>query len=125
MRGLNGRFELIVEAAGMLLLPVEIAAGLRLAPGDLLLLEAGPCAAYVGLEIYHELLADDWQALSAENRWSYLKEFLSRPLTALDSRGALPIPEEIFPLVPGATIGLQVMSLGLVHRLFVYENSRR
>jgi len=120
MKGLNGHVELTVEAAGILPLPVEMAGKLGLEPGDILSLDAGPRAAYVCLEIYREFLADDWQAASPENRWRFLNLFLSRPLTALDSRGALSIPDEIFPLVPGDTVGLQIISLGLVHRIYVY-----
>jgi hypothetical protein len=120
MKGLDGHFELTVETAGALLLPVEIAGSLGVVPGDLLSLDAGPRAAYVCLEIYNEFLADDWQAASPENRWRFLKLFLSRPLTAVDSRGALAIPDEIFPLAPGDKVGLQVISLGLVHRIYVY-----
>ena len=124
MTGLDSHCELTVETAGALLLPVEIVGKLGIVPGDLLSLEAGPRAAYVCLTIYNELLADDWNALSADNRWGYLKDFLSRPLTSLDSRGALSIPEEVFPLVPGDKVGLHVMSLGLVHNLFAFKGGR-
>lgn len=121
MPGVNGHFELTVEAPGTVALPLDLAGDLAVAPGDLLSIEVGPAGAYVCLEIYHELLPDNWDAVSPENRWRFLFEFLCRPLTSLDPQGGLLIPQELFPLLPGDTIDLHVMSLGLVHRVFLYK----
>jgi hypothetical protein len=119
MAALNGHFELTVESDGLLILPAEVLEGLGASPGDFLVLEVGPLASYLVLEIYSELLADNWEALSAENRWRYLQQFLSRPLTAVKPEG-IPIPFEVFPLAPGAKVYLHVLRFG-THRIFLYK----
>ena len=122
MAALNGHFELTVKASGALTLPAKITGGLPVVPGDLFSLHGEPHVLYLG--IYHEFLADNWDALSAENRWRYLKKFLSRPLTALDRRRNLAIPEEVFPLRKGEKVWLYVMSRGLSHCLFLFRKGK-
>jgi hypothetical protein len=84
----NGHFELTVESAGVLSLPEEVLGGLGAVPGDVLSLDVGPLSVYLGLEIYREFLADNWEAVSADNRWRFLHQFLSRPLTAVEREGS-------------------------------------
>jgi hypothetical protein len=120
---LNGQFELTVEVSGFLTLPVKITAGLRVVPGDLFSLhEELPGVLF--LEIYHEHLADNWEALSPVNRWRYLEKFLNRPLAALSRKRALAIPEELFPLRKGENVWLWVMSTGLTHNLLLFQKGK-
>ena len=115
--GLSGHFELAVETEGALSLPLEVISHLGLMPGDLLSLDPAPTCLH--FEIYHEFLADNWPAVSLENRMRYLMEFLRRPLTALEQLGTLPIPREVFPLARGEKVVLQVMNRGLSHQMFL------
>jgi hypothetical protein len=92
-------------------------------PGDLFSLNAEqPGVLY--LEIYHELLADNWEALSPVNRWRYLEKYLCRPLTALSRKGVLAIPEELFPLRKGETVWLWVQRFGLSHELLLFQKGK-
>ena len=118
---LNGHFELTVEISGVLNLPGVVLEGLAVVPGDVFALDVRPLSVYLGLEIYREFLADNWDAISEENRWRYLKEFLSRPLTALGPEEGIAIPAAAFPLVEGDRLALHVMRLS-THRLFVYRS---
>jgi hypothetical protein len=120
MAALNGHFELVVETAGLLCLPGEVLEGLGATPGDFLVLEVGPFISYLVLEIYGELLADNWEALSPENRWLYLRQILSRPLTAVTPEG-IPIPFGVFPLARGERVFLHVLRFG-THRLFLFKD---
>lgn len=120
--GLSGLFELTVETAGVLSLPLEVIEQVGVVPGDILSLERW--TASLSLEIYHEFLADNWRALSSENRWHYLDEFLRRPLTAIERGGTLRIPPEVFPLLQGEKVVLQVMRHGLSHKLFLWREGR-
>src|SRR5881409_399695 len=97
---------------GFLTLPAKITRGLRVVPGDLFFLHE-ELPGVLSLGIYHELLADNWEALSPLNRWRYLEKFLSRPVTTLDRRRALAIPDELFPLRKGDNVWLWVMGSGL------------
>jgi hypothetical protein len=115
--GQSGIFELRVEAAGVLRLSVEVIQAAGVIPGDLLSLEPSPFS--LCLEIYHELLAGNWHSVAPENRWWYLAEFLSRPLTAIERGGRLPIPLEVFPLREGDKVCLQVMTHAFTHRMFL------
>jgi len=119
MKGFDGRFELTVKVAGVLTLPPLIAGWLDLAPGDLFSLEAEPNALFLG--IYKEFLTNNREALLAEKRWRNLKKFLSQPLTALDGRRALAIPEEVFPLRKGEKVWLYVTGWDLPRSLFLFR----
>lgn len=120
---MNGQFELTVEVPRCLTLPAEITGGLRVVPGDLFSLHAEqPGILY--LEIYHEHLADNWEALSPVNRWRYLEPFLSRSLTALSPKGELAIPEELFPLRSGQNVWLWVLRFGLSHKLLLFQKGK-
>jgi hypothetical protein len=122
MKGLDGRFEVTVKAAGALPLPAQIAYRLALVPGDLFSLRAEPNVLYLG--IYKEFLANNGEAFPAENRWRDLKKFLSQPLTALDRRRALAIPEEVFPLRKGDKVWLYVTGWGLQRSLFLFRKAK-
>ena len=76
------------------------------------------------LEIYHELLADNWEALSPVNRWRYLEKYLCRPLTTLSPKGALAIPQELFPLRKGEAVWLWVQRFGLSHELLLFQKGK-
>ena len=117
---MNGHFELTVEATGVLTLPARITRGLRVVPGDLFTLHE-ELPGVLSLGIYHELLADNWEALSPLNRWRYLEKYLSRPMTTLDPRRGLAIPEELFPLRKGENVWLWVMGSGLSHSLLLFK----
>lgn len=117
---MNGQFELTVEAAGVLALTAGITAGLQLVPGDLFFLSAEQ-PGVLHLEIYHEILADNWEALSPVNRWRYLEKFLRRPQTALSPTGDLAIPEDLFPLRKGESVWLWIARLGPSHKLLLFK----
>jgi len=113
----------MVEAAGFLTLPAKVTRGLRVVPGDLFFLHE-ELPGVLSLGIYHELLADNWEALSPENRWRYLEKFLGRPLTTLSHEGDLAIPEELFPLRKGENVWLWVTSSGLTHNLLLFQKGK-
>jgi hypothetical protein len=73
------------------------------------------------LDSYRAFLVDDWDAVSPPNRWSYLKKFLRRPLTALEPDGAVAIPPEAFLLSAGDHTVLEVVQRGLSYELFLYR----
>jgi hypothetical protein len=103
----SGRsYRLVAVAEGVLELPAEVMAALSLAPGDLLSLEAK--RSFLSLEVYRELLATDWECMSAEVRWHFLSDFLSRPLTAVEPGGRLAIPPDLLPLRAGEAANLAV-----------------
>ncbi len=118
--GRSGLYEVRVQTQGVLILPEPVMERAGLAAGDILSLEMGPASLY--LEIYREFLGE-LPAHSTENRWLFLSEFLSRPLTAAGAGGAVPIPAEVFPLAPGEVVVLQVLRLGLVHKLYLFRSS--
>ena len=120
---MNGHFELTVEAAGFLTLPAKVTRGLRVVPGDLFFLHE-ELPGVLSLGIYHELLADNWEALSPENRWRYLEKFLNRPMTTLSRKRALAIPAELFPLRKGENVWLWVTSFGLTHNLLLFQKGK-
>ncbi|HSS51506.1 MAG TPA: hypothetical protein VLX28_21390 [Thermoanaerobaculia bacterium] len=120
---MNGQFELTVKVAGVLSLPARITHGLSVVPGDLFFLHE-ELPGVLSLEIYHELLADNWEALSPVNRWRYLEKFLSRPVTALSCKGDLAIPEELFPLRKGENVWLWVARFGLTHKLLLFQKDK-
>jgi len=119
MRGLDGRFEVTVKAAGSLPLPAQITYWLALVPGDLFSLRAEPNALVLG--IYKEFLATNREVLLAEKRWRNLKKFLSQPLTALDRRRFLAIPKDVFPLRKGDKVWLYVTGWDLPRSLFLFR----
>ena len=120
---MDGTFELTVKVSGALTLPARIIRGLRVVPGDLFFLHE-ELPGVLSLWIYHELLADNWEALSPVNRWHYLEQFLSRPVTALRCKGGLAIPEELFPLRKGENVWLWVMGSGLTHKLLLFQKGK-
>src|SRR5258708_2761931 len=119
MKGLDCRVEVTVKAAGALPLPAQITFRLALVPGDLFSLQAEQNVLY--LRIYKALLADNGEALLAEKRWRYLEKFLSQPLTTLNRRRALAIPEKVFPLRKGEKVWLYVTSHDMNHSLFLFR----
>ena len=120
---MDGTFEPTVKVSGVLTLPARITRGLRVVPGDLFFLHE-ELPDVLSLGIYHELLADNWEALSPLNRWRYLEKFLSRPLTTLDRKRALAIPNELFPLRKGENVWLWVMGSGLTHNLLLFQKGK-
>jgi len=113
----DGQIEITVSIAGEVELPSATLERLRLAPGDLLSIEAGPIA--LQLEIYREFLAGDWEGLARETAWLFVEDFLSRPLTALGPGGRLPIPADLLALAPGHRAALQIVCRGPCHELYL------
>ena len=50
---------------------------------------------------------------------------MGRPLTAMSTIGRLPIPPEVWPLVPGDRLTLQIERRGLVHEIFLFRDGSR
>lgn len=111
-------FEIPVRAGAVLELPQEALELLALVPGDLLSLDSeGSC---LRLEIYRELLEFDWRVVSPEIRWQLLCECLSRPLTAVEPGGRLPLPPDLLPLREGEAAVLHVLAEGSHPRLLLF-----
>jgi bifunctional DNA-binding transcriptional regulator/antitoxin component of YhaV-PrlF toxin-antitoxin module len=117
MRSSSSR--LTVEREGVLTLPAEVceAAGLR--PGDILAVEAREES--LVLEIYRELLDGAGEHMDGRALRGFVARFLSRPLTALEPGGHVPIPAEVFPLAEGSELSLYVDSRGGSHLLQVFR----
>jgi hypothetical protein len=115
--GLRESYELIIASEGCLPLPEEVRHALGLEPGELLSLVKNPLS--LRLDLYREFLMDDWNAIPTPARWSYLEEFLSRPLTAVAMDGKVPIPPDLWPLRIGETFALEIISRGLCHPLYL------
>jgi len=115
----NGSFQLTPKSNGILTLPSSLRRGLALVPGDVLSVQHFPLS--VQLEIYRELLADQWELVAPQARWQYLQQFLLRTLTAIDAKGRLPMPPAILQVRRGEAYGLQVFNRGHVHSLFLFQ----
>lgn len=111
-------FDVPVRAGAVLELPREAVELLALVPGDLLSLE--PEETCLRLEIYREHLEFDWRVVSREIRWQFLREHLSRPLTAVEPGGRLPLPPELLPLREGEAAVLHVQAEGHHPRLLLF-----
>ena len=117
--GLAEQFEQVVEVAGRAVLPQEVRRALGLEPGDLFSLVRHPLS--LRLDSYRAFLLDNWDAVSPPNRWLFIKNFLRRPLTALEPDGVVAIPLEAFPLSAGDHTVLEVVQRGLSYELFLYR----
>lgn len=113
-----GVFDVPVREGAVLELPREAVELLALVPGDLLSLE--PAETCLLLEIYRELLEFDWRVVSPEIRWQFLREFLSRPLSAVEPGGRLPLPPDLVLLREGEAAVLHVLSEGHHPRLLLF-----
>jgi hypothetical protein len=116
-----GSFEIVAVEDGRIALPRKLRRALPLVVGDLLSMQQ--CSWSLHLEIYRELLEDEWSALDPEVRWQYVREFLSRPLTSIDARGRLVLPPEVFQVTRGDLFMLQVFNEGGAHGLFLFPRT--
>jgi hypothetical protein len=116
-----GSFEIVAVEDGKLTLPWKLRRALPLLAGDILSMQLGEWSLH--LEIYRELLEDDWSALGPEIRWQYVREFLSRPLTSIDARGRLVVPPEVLHVMRGDLFILQVFHQGGAHTLFLFRRN--
>lgn len=112
--------RLTVEQEGYLALPSDVCDTLALQPGDLLAIRADSIS--FSLEIYRELLAAVWDCVAPSSRWSFVADFLSRPLTALEPGGRLWIPPEVLRLEVGEEVVLYVSGTGDFHGLQVFTH---
>jgi len=111
--------ELVVVEAGRLRLPESLVARLRLAEGDLLAFTPG--ALSIRIDLYRDFLADNWAALAPAIRWTYLFDFLWRPLGAIGPGGTVVMPAEVFRWAAGARLLLQIVPRGSAHVLYLYR----
>lgn len=113
--GLAEQFELVVVAAGRVVLPLEVRSAMGLEPGDRFSLTRNPVS--LRLDSYRELEAD-WCASSLPDCW--LEEFLKRPQTAVETDGSVTLPPDLLCLAEGDRLVLEVVTMGLSHELFLY-----
>ncbi|HWM90623.1 MAG TPA: AbrB/MazE/SpoVT family DNA-binding domain-containing protein [Thermoanaerobaculia bacterium] len=109
--------RLTVEREGVLTLPAAVCEALSLQPGDVLAIER--LSVSFTLEVYREILIPR-DFLHSSARWGFVARFLSRPLTALEPEGIIPIPQEVFPLPPGTELTLDVSFDGCGHTLHFF-----
>lgn len=114
--GLAEQFELVVVAAGRVVLPPEVRAALALEPGDRFSIERNPVS--LRLHSFRELEAD-WRESSLPDHWR--EEFSQRPQTALETDGSLTLPPDLLFLAEGDRLVLEVVTMGLSHELFLYS----
>lgn len=120
MPGFAEQVEVRVGPNGEILLPFQVREALGLLPGEVLAILRQPLS--LRLEIYSEFLADNWDAVSPENRWRYLEAFLSRPLASLGESGELNLPPGLLPLREGDRVILETVRRGApCHELFLYR----
>lgn len=112
--------KLTVEREGYLTLPADLCETLALQAGDLLAVKPGSIS--FSLEIYRELLATLWDYVGPSFHWSFVADFLRRPLTALEPGGRLWIPPEVLRLEVGEEVDLYVSGTGDFHGLQVFTH---
>lgn len=105
----DSRYEIAIETEGRLPLPPELIRSLGLAPGDLVALE--PLGDAVTLRFYRQILTVPEGAMSPEARWTFARELLHLPLTALDETGDLAISPDVLRLPAGDRKLLRVTAL--------------
>jgi hypothetical protein len=113
-------FEVTADEDGRVQLPEALIERLKLTEGDLLAFEPGPLS--VRIDLFRDVLADNWRALAPEIRSSYLFDFLRRPLAAIGPGGTLALPPEVFPRAAGEGLLVQVVPRGLSDVLYLYRS---
>jgi hypothetical protein len=113
-------YHLVIESEGCVLLPEDLIQSLDLEPGDLISLVRNDIS--IRLDLYSELLADLQHSVKPPNRWRCLEQFISRTLSSVGADGGLEIPSDLFSLLPGDRVVLEVLAQGLGHTLYLYRD---
>lgn len=105
------RFEVPIEAEGRVPLPLDLVRKLELEPGDIIGLK--PCpdwedGDWLQLRFYRQVLTFPWEAIDPRIRWSFARELLSLPLTALEEGGAIWVPPDVLTLATGDLAALHI-----------------
>ena len=110
-------YEVTVLSPGLLPVPEPLHQRLRLCPGDILSVEL--LEACLRMEIYNEVLAARWDTKIPFH--FFIRQFLERPLVALDGQGCLQFPDDLFALRSGERIVLNRNAQGGCNQIFLFR----